>query len=190
MAMRIRTKFRSGQNKTIEDRAGVVGFNLWRAAHEACRRMEKENFPLGDNLQMLAVIAEMVAFLLQVTDRLVYGKLPEEERQRFINALGVHLAKTMQSNVADVLEGSQHQARFIETLNERLATYAEFDFPGHAPSYAFIRYLADRVSAAMAATDNKWVLEHVMEIEVPEMMKVVRRVVGEVLGINTAAMSV
>ena len=38
----------------------------------------------------------------------------------------------------------------------------------------------------MAAIDNKWVLEHVMEIEAPEVIKTVKRVVGEVLGVKAA----
>jgi hypothetical protein len=44
------------------------------------------------------------------------------------------------------------------------------------------RYLGDKVADAMAVTDAKWVLEHVMEIEAPEALKTLRRTLGQVLG--------
>ena len=36
----------------------------------------------------------------------------------------------------------------------------------------------------MAATDNKWVLEQVVDIEAPQAIKHIRRVIGQVLGIK------
>jgi hypothetical protein len=49
-----------------------------------------------------------------------------------------------------------------------------------------LRYFGEKVSEALSATDNRWVVEHVMEIEAPEAIKLVRRLVHEVLGIKTA----
>ena len=84
-------------------------------------------------------------------------------------------ANTAQANLADFLGEGDHVKRFIETLNARAADYAEFEYTPTGPGYLFLRYMAEKVSAAMAATDNKWVLEHVMEIEAPEVIKTVKR---------------
>ena len=186
MAIRMHTKWNSGGTKTIEDRAGVVGFNIWKIAKETWVRMEREGFRAGEDRQLAAVLTEMIAFLVQVSDRLVYGQLSEEDRARFVNALGKHLAHTMQTNMLDMFGPGEYAKTFIDTLNTRAADYAEFEFTNFYPSYGFLRYLGEKMSGAMAATDNKWVIEHVIEIEAPEAMKPVRKLIGEVLGIKVA----
>jgi hypothetical protein len=186
MAIRMHTKWNTGGSKTIEDRAGVVGFNIWKISKETWIRMEREGFRAGEDRQLATVLTEMIAFLVQVSDRLVYGQLSEEERARFINALGKHLAHTMQSNMLDMFGPGDHTTPFINTLNARAADYAEFEFANFFPSYGFLRYLGEKMSEAMAATDNKWVIEHVIEIEAPEAMKPIKKLIGEVLGLRVA----
>jgi hypothetical protein len=186
MAIRMRTKWHTRGPKTVEDRAGVIGFNIWKIANETWKHMEKEGFRVGDDRQLIALVMEMVAFLVQVADRLVYGQLPEEERARFINALGAHLAKTVENNMFDMFGPGDYRHTLIDTLNARSADYAEFDFQGFTPSYAFVRYLGEKMAEAMADTDNKWVIEHVMEIETPEALKTLKKLVHEALGIKVA----
>jgi len=186
MAIRMHTKWNTGGSKTIEDRAGVVGFNIWKIAKETWVRMEREGFRAGEDTQLAAVLTEMIAFLVQIADRLVYGQISEEERSRFINALGKHLAHTMQTNMLDMFGPGDHVTPFINALNARAADYAEFEFENFYPGYRFLRYLGEKMFEAMAATDNKWVIEHVIEIEAPEAMKPIRRLIGEVLGIKVA----
>lgn len=186
MAIRMRTKWHSGKAKTIEDRAGVLGFNIWKIANETWKHMEKEGFRLGDDRQLIGLFTEVAAFLMQVVDRLVYGQLSEDERARLMNALGQHLAKTLQTNMLDMFGPGEYTGPFIETLNARSADYTEFEFENYRPSYAMIRYLAENMSVAMAATDNKWVVEQVMDIEAPAALTHIKKLVGEVLGIKVS----
>jgi hypothetical protein len=178
------TKWNSGGSKTIEDRAGVVGFNIWKISKETWMRMERAGFMAGEDKQLAAVITEMIAFLIQVSDRLVYGQISEAERTRFMNALGKHLALTVQTNMLDMFGPGDYTKQFIDTVNSRAADYAEFEFTDFYPSYGFLRYLGEKMFEAMAATDNKWAIEHVIEIEAPEAMKPVRKLIGEVLGVK------
>ena len=184
MAIRMHTKWHTGGSKTIEDRAGVVGFNIWKISKETWVRMEREGFRAGADTQLAAVLTEMMAFLVQVADRLVYGQLSEEDRARFINAMGKHLAHTMQSNMLDMFGPGDHMTPFIDRLNARALDYAEFEFANFYPSYRFLRYLGEKMYEAMAGTDNKWVIEHVIEIEAPEAIKPLKKLIGEVLGIK------
>lgn len=185
MAIRMKTRFRAKGPKSVADRANVVGYNLWKIAQETVRHMEKEGFKFASDAQLVAVMTEVIAFLVQVADRTVYGQLSEEDRATFVNALGRDLAGHAQTNLSAILGPGDHSRRFIDTLNARFADYAEYDFSrASGPSYAFVRYLGDRVSAEMAQTDNKWVVEHVMEIEAPEAVKLLRKLVHEVMGIK------
>jgi len=184
MALRIKTKYRTKGPKTIEDRASVVAANVWKIAQEMLRRMEVDGYALGQDRQVNAMLTEFMAFLMQIADRLVYGHLSEEERSRFINAAARQLARIVQDNMTEFVGEGDYARRFVDTLNARFADYAEFEFKGTEPSYAFVRYLGDKVADAMTETDSKWVKERVIDVEAPEAIKHVRRVVHQVLGLK------
>jgi hypothetical protein len=38
----------------------------------------------------------------------------------------------------------------------------------------------------MATSDNKWVIEQMMEIEAPEMIRLTKKLVGEAVGVSVA----
>jgi len=184
MAIRMRTKWHTRGPKSIEDRAGVVGFNIWKIANESWKNMEREGFRPGEDRQVIALMTEMIAFLMQIADRLVYGQISEEERGRFMNALGQHLAKTVANNMHDMFGPGDYAGPFIGVLNERLSDYTEFDFEGYQPSYAMLRYLGDKMAEAMTGTDSKWVVEQVIDIEAPEAVSRIRKLVHEALGVR------
>lgn len=184
MALRMKTRFRRGGKKTPAERASVVAFNFWKLAQEMYRRMHKEDFKFGSGEKVsAALITEALAFMAQVADRLVYGQIPEDERQQFVTALGIKLAETMQLNLSDLHGPADYQTPFIRTLNQRFGDYAEFDFTGAQPGYGFLRYFAEQVSDAFAATDNKWIIEQVIEIEAPELLQHAKKLVHEVMGV-------
>jgi len=184
MVLRLKTRFRTKGPRTLEQRATVIAANIWKIAQEACRRMEVAGFKLGGDRQVSAMLTEIIAFLIQITDRIVYGQLPEEDRRKLINELGQHLARTMQENMTEYASPGDYAGPFVVTLNARFADYAQCEYTAQGPGYAFVRCLGERVSEAMATTDNKWVIEHVMEIEVPEAVKAAKKLVGEVLGVK------
>ena len=62
------------------------------------------------------------------------------------------------------------------------APYVTGDHAG--AGYAFLRYLGEKVALAMAATDSKWVLEQVVDVEAPEAIKTLKKMVGQVLGVK------
>ena len=184
MVLRLKSKFRKKGPKTLEDRASVVAGNIWRIAQETCRHMEIEGYKLGSDKQVTAVLTELMAFMLQATDRIVYGQLSEEDRGRFINSLAGNLARITGSNLTEFVGSGDHITPFVATLNARAADYAEFEFNQAGPGYAFLRYLGEKVALAMAATDSKWVLEQVVDVEAPEAIKTLKKMVGQVLGVK------
>jgi hypothetical protein len=119
---------------------------------------------------------------------MVYGHLDNDERGRFVNEMARNLVRTLQANQEEVYGEGDYGAPFIATLNERFATYAECSYDdAEGPGYAFKRVLGEKVFEAMATTDNKWVIEHVMEFEVPTMLKELRRMVTDVMGLRKSS---
>lgn len=185
LSVALKTRWRNKGPRTLDDVASVVGFNVWKIALETFKHMEREGFRFASDAQVTQVMTEFIAFLVQSTDRLVYGRLGEADRALFINGLGKHLAKTMENNQMDLFGPGDYQAPFIDAMNRRSHDYAEYGYTADGPTYGYLRYLAERVSEAMAMTDAKWVVEHVMEIEAPDMLKFLKKLLTDALVTKT-----
>jgi len=181
----IKTRWRKKGARTLADRAGVIGANVWKISLEIFKHMEKEGFRFGSDRLVTDVLAEFIAFLVQLTDRAVYGKLSEADRATLIGEVAGHLAVTMENNQLDLLGPGEYRKPFIALLNARFGEYAGFECPGGEPGYPCVRFFATKVSDAMASSDNKWVVEQIMDIEAPEMVRVIRKLVDQAA--NTAS---
>lgn len=175
----VKTRWRKKGPRTLADRAGVIGANIWKISHEIFRHMENDGFRFGSDKVVIAVIAECIAFLVQLVDRKVYGKLTDAERASLINAVAAHLAATVENNQLDLFGPGDYRAPFIALLNERFGEYAAFEYAGGEPSYPCLRFFSAKVADAMAGADNKWVLEQMIDIEAPEMVRLMGKLVAD-----------
>jgi hypothetical protein len=175
----VKTRWRKKGARTVEERAGVIGANVWKIALEVFKHMEKEGFRFGSDRLTTEVISEFIAFLVQLADRAVYGRLAEEERAALIGAVVRHLAATMENNQQDLFGPGEYRKPFIDLLNARFGEYAGFEYRDGEPGYPCLRFFAGKVADAMAPGDNKWVVEQMMDIEAPEMVRLVRKLVEQ-----------
>jgi len=175
--VRIRSRWNNkGRVRTLEENAGALAFIEWRIAGQALLNLENEGFQTDTQMQRLDVLQELSAFLIHVTDRLVHGDLEEEQRQKFIVELALKMADTYHDSRVDAEgRGQDFRPGFIDTLNQRLANYAECSFDKGEPGYQFKRYLGECVTHTMGDRDRKWISDQVMEIEVPEMLKTLKK---------------
>jgi hypothetical protein len=171
--VRIRSRWKDkGKARSLEENAGALAFIEWRIAGATLLNLENEGFQTDTQTQRLDVLEELCAFLIHVTDRLVHGKMSEEDRRRFIVALALKVADTYHDNRVDVEgRGQDFRQPFVDKLNLRMGEYAEFRFENAEPGYAFKRYLGECVTNTMGPKDRKWISDQVMEIEIPEMLK-------------------
>jgi hypothetical protein len=174
---RLKTKWNQADRKRKpEEIAGVIGFNLWVIAGESCLFLENEGFETESRFQRLDVIGEFIAFGAHVADRMVFDEMTAAERELFINALGQHLADTMQSNRADV-EAGEYRSDFINLLNERMNEYSECSYNEEdGPSFSMRRIAGNHVRDVMGDKDNKWIPDYVIDSEIPKMLIALKRV--------------
>lgn len=196
MAIRVKTKWHRNKRggsagtgasraKSMQDLAGVVAFNLWKIAQEAFRRMEKEGFRFAQDAQVTEFITEFIAYLVHIADRMAHGRIDDAQRAELINALAKHLAHTMAENQQELLGPGDYISPFVRVMNERFEQYSECAYsPDTGPSYEFTRLLAQNIARIMAASDDRWVLEQVMDIEAPLAVKTLTRVMQDVLGMK------
>jgi len=159
------------RERSLTEIGGAAAFILWRIAQQGTLNLENEGFQTDTNAQRLDVIAEFVAFLVHLADRLKAADLGQAERQEFITSLARHLADQVQDNRTDAQGRGEYRQAFIDLLNARTADYAEFSMTGSEPGYALKRYFGEHVRAVMGAKDNQWITDQVMEVEVPEAVK-------------------
>lgn len=179
----VKTRWRKKGERTLADRAGVIGANVWKIALEIFKHMEREGFRFGSDRVVTDVLTEFIAFLVQLVDRIVYEKLSEADRTTLIGEVARHLAATMENNQQDLFGPGEYRNPFIDLLNARFEEYAEFSSSAGAPSYPCLIFFAAKVSDAMSAGDNRWVVEQVIEIEAPEMVRVVGKLVEQTVDV-------
>jgi len=183
----VKTRWRKKGERTLAERAGVIGTNVWKISSEIFKHMEKEGFRFGSDRLVTDVLAEFMAFMVQLADRAVYGKLSEADRAALIGEVVGHLAATMENNQRDLLGPGEYRKPFIDLLNARFGEYAGFEYAGVEPGYPCQRFFATKVSDAMASGDNKWVVEQMMDIEAPEMVRLVGKLIEQTVGAGTAS---
>ncbi len=174
-----KTRWRNKGARTIAERAGVIGANVWKIATGIFQHMEKEGFRFGSDQQVMTVLGEFITFLVQLVDRAVYGKLGESDRAALIHAIAEHLATTVANNQLDLRGPGEYRKPFIDLLNARSEEYSRFEYSGGEPGYPCLSFFAAKVSEAMAVTDNKWVIEQMMDIEAPEMVRLMAKLVHD-----------
>lgn len=174
---RLKTKWNQAERKRKpEEIAGVIGFNLWVLAGESCLFLENEGFETVSHFQRLDVIAEFTAFGAHVADRMVFDEMTAAEREVFINALGQHLADTMQGNRSDV-EAGEYRSDFINLLNKRMDEYSECSYSEEdGPSFSMRRIAGNYVRDVMGDKDNKWIPDYVIDSEIPKLLIALKRV--------------
>jgi len=180
----VKTRWRKKGARTLAERAGVIGANVWKISLEIFKHMEKEEFRFGSDRLVTDVMAEFIAFLVQLADRAVYGRLSDADRATLIGETARHLAATMENNQLDLLGAGEYRKPFIDLLNARFEEYAGFDYSGGEQGFPCLRFFAAKVSDAMAASANKWVIEQIMDIEAPEMVRLIKKLVDQT--VNTA----
>jgi len=189
--VRIRTKWHNkGREVSIEEKANTLAFISWRIAMKLVLNLENENFQTDTQSQRLDVISEVLAFLVSVSDRLVSEQMEEDERRELITHMALKLANTYQENCEDLIaRETDYKAGFIETMNQRLNAYAEcgWNSEKEEPGFQYKRDFGDCISQQMGEKDNKWITEHIIEIEVPEAMETLKKAKYEMVdGRSTA----
>ena len=170
--MRVKSKWNvKERERSLTEIGSAAAFIVWRIAQQGTLNLENEGFQTDTNAQRLDVIAEFVAFLVHMSDRLKAAELDQAQRREFITSLARHLADQVQDNRTDAQGKGEYRQAFIDMLNTRTADYAEFSMVDGEPGYALKRYFGESVRAVMGEKDNKWISDQVMDVEVPEAMK-------------------
>ena len=181
MALRIKNQwFQSGAPKTAEQTASAMAFIVWRVTQNMVKQMREAKFDIDVGPQYFAFMREVLAFLVLVVDRMVYERMPPEQRADFLGALvrreGEILEESQLEWLGEPPAGQDSwRNQFIDLCNELGEAYADFGAGPEGPDFGFVRYFGSRVEQVMPTKDRRWVIDQMMAYEVPEALDMVKR---------------
>ena len=181
--IRIKTTwFRKDAGRAEDETASVLALTFWKLASKAVDDISKADYDIVNPGRGFGIIAEMGAFILHITDRMLSDRVDEERRTALIGAAGVKLGEFMASNIRDLLNDDtdkrDYQGEFLDFLNRRTEDYETFDFPPDEPNYAIKRYLANVMRERMEAHDQTWIIDQIIEFQAPEAIENVTKLIN------------
>lgn len=178
--VRVRTIwFKKDGERSPEEIASAVASTIWRVADKAVDNLGRENYDIITPARGFKLIAEFIAFLIHYCDRMAYATLTPERRVAVLQAISTRLGEVMEENIISVVgpdPSRNFKAEFIDFLNRRFNDYAEFEFPDdEKASFPALRFLGLQIREEMSDNDKTWIMDQIMDIEMPEMMGTVRK---------------
>lgn len=184
MALRVKTTwFKKEGERPPEEIATVLASMLWRLADKAIDNLSKADYDIITPQRGFKIIAELTCFLVHYIDRLAFDRMDDAQRQELVSATGIRLAEVMEENILDFNEGERdpdydYQEGYIELLNKRMqdyAEFAEFTLPDGKPGFQAARFLSLMIREDMLKSDQSWIQDQLMDIEVPAMMAMAKK---------------
>jgi hypothetical protein len=171
--------FKKEGERSPEEIAGAVATTTWRVADKAVDNLGRENYDIITPARGFKLIAEFLAFLVHYCDRMAYATLSPERRVAILQAVSNRLGELMEENIISVAgpdANRNFKAEFIDFLNRRFEDYSEFEFPDEEKaSFPALRFLSLQIREEMGDNDKTWIMDQIMDIEMPEMMGTVRK---------------
>ncbi len=173
MRIRIKTKWSKYEREvSVEDSVGVLAFNAWKIAMQTLLEIENENFQIETQVQRIAVMEEIVSFMIHSVDRMVYESIEDDDRATLITLYAKKMADHVQDNARDFSGPGDYRTPFINKLNERMQDYAETSWDNEAvmPGFNMGRLFANHVANTLGPRDRKWALDYIQQVLMPDFM--------------------
>lgn len=172
--IRVKTNwFREGDDpRGPQEQASAFAITLWKLADKAVINLSNADYDIITPQRGFTLLSELIAYMVQLVDRLLYQRIDDEERAELIGALGVKMAEILESNIHDVMNdhGHPYVEAILNRFNQRWNDYAEFDYDPENPNFQVKRYLANCIREVMEARDQSWIADQIIEIEAPAFL--------------------
>jgi len=171
--IRIKTVwFKRQGERSAEELASVIAATLWKLADKLVDNLSKVEYDIVNPARGFKIIAEVAAYGLHLCDRRAHHVLPQDKRAALVQGIGMRLAEVMEQNIRTLVgqDGRDYRGEFIAMINRRGEDYASFDLPDSGASFPALRFLGQQIRETMEQHDQHWVMDQVMDIEMPELL--------------------
>jgi len=174
MAIRIKTKFHAGGERSAATLASVVAVLVWKLAIESIKRMRKADYDIDIGRPYFDFVCEFTVFLALCADRIAHRELDAEKRVEFTTSLARDIARHVEENNIMLLGAAvpgESRRHVVDLFNRRSGEYAEFGYGPDGPDFGFRRFFAACLRDILPEKDKLWVVDQAMDIEAPEALK-------------------
>ena len=177
--IRVKTSwFREGDDaRGPQDQASAIAVTIWKLADKAVINLSNADYDIITPQRGFTLLSELIAYMVHMVDRMVHGRIDDEERAELIGALGVKMAEILEDNIHNVV--GDHEHPYVEAIlnkfNQRWNDYAGFDFDPENPDFVVKRYLANCIHEVMEARDQSWIADQIIEIEAPAFIAPIKK---------------
>lgn len=190
MRIRMKTKWNKQEREvSLEDTVSVLAFNTWKIGMQTLLEIEHENFQTDTQMQRVAVMEEIMSFMVHLLDRISHDIMSDEDRAQLVSTFAIKLSDHIQDNARDFSGPGDYRNPFINKLNERMEDYSQTTWgkvgqePGFSMSLAFGNFIAD----SLGPRDRKWVLDYIQRVLMPEMLETYKKILGRLGFLEPAA---
>ena len=183
MRIRIKTKWSKEEREvTAEDAVSVLAFNSWKIGMQTLLEIENEEFQVDTQQQRIEVIEEILAFMVQSLDRIVYKNIDDEDRATLISMFAKKVADHVQDNARDFSGPGDYRTPFIDKLNQRFVGYAEtkWDDERDEAGFSMGREFANNIANVLGPRDKKWALDYIQQVLLPEFFTLFKKTINSV----------
>ena len=177
--IRVKTSwFREGDDpRGPQEQASAFSITLWKLADKAVINLSHADYDIITPQRGFTLLTEIIAYMVQIIDRMVYGRIDNEERAELIGALGVKMAEIIEFNIHEVMNDHDHPyvEAILNKFNQRGNDSAEFDFDPENPTFLVKRYLAGCLRDVMEERDQSWIADQIIDIEAPIFIDPIRK---------------
>lgn len=181
MAIRVKTKWHKGGQRDPKELGSALAVTVWRTSYDSLNNLFKKDYAIQSREHAFFMLAEYIAFLVHYIDRIAYDTIDDETRAGVIQEMALRLTDYMETEVAGPGGDKEVRDSFIRRMNDRLTNYATFEYDGDKPEYACLRYFALKLMEVMEKQDQLWIIDQMIEIEIPDLLKLVRKTVNGLL---------
>ena len=183
MRIRIKTKWsKYERDVSVEDIVSVLAFNAWKIGMQVLLEIENEDFQVDTQQQRIAIMEEIMAFMVHTLDRMVYETIDDEGRTTLISLYAKKLADHIQDNARDFSGAGDYRTPFINKLNERMQDYAECAWKDESndPGFSMGRVFGNHTANALGTRDQKWALDYIQQVLMPDFMQTYKNIIKRV----------
>ena len=164
----MRTKwFKNHGERSVDETSSALGFIFWQIAIDRLKSLRKSDVEIFSPQSSMAILQEIAIFLIHNADRIIHETYSAEERAELLQKLAIHVADSYADNALDAFGSGDHKNAFINTLNERLASYSQITGSGEGLRFALSRSLGQYAEATVPEKDKPWIAQQLIEIEIP-----------------------
>jgi len=181
--IRIKTKWSNKVREvSVEETVSVLAFNCWKIGMQTLLEIENENFQIDTQQQRIAIMEEVVSFLIHTLDRMVHETLDDEDRATLIQLYAQKMADHVQDNARDFSGNGDYRTPFYEKLNQRFVGYADtkWDAEKNQAGFSMGREFANNIVNTLGARDKKWALDYLQQVLRPDFFGLYLRTVKSV----------